>query len=71
MKYLQSCLSLTTDCCDVVVFVNDGIYSLGEEYEIIKKALEEYLQIHPEIEDTCKIIPFHSHPCGRLVGLFP
>ncbi|VDK22681.1 unnamed protein product [Taenia asiatica] len=66
---LESCASVASADCDVVVFINDTIRSLGSEFSSIEKALIEFEEacVNPKFSESCAIIPFPEHRCRRLI----
>ncbi|KAM7538043.1 hypothetical protein Aperf_G00000066338 [Anoplocephala perfoliata] len=65
--YLRGCISVSEAPCDVIVFVNDGIQSLGEPFSPIEKALVAFEEVNPKISESCEIIAFPDHKCKRLI----
>ncbi|VDN99861.1 unnamed protein product [Rodentolepis nana] len=65
--YLRSCSKIAEADCDVVVFVNDGIRSLGELFNAIEKTLTEFEEVNPTVSESCEVLAFSGHKCKRLI----
>lgn len=66
--YLEACSSIADADCDVVVFVNDGICSLGEPFCGIEKTLTAFEEVNPKISESCEVLAFPEHKSKRLVS---
>ncbi|VDL18736.1 unnamed protein product [Hymenolepis diminuta] len=65
--YLEACSSIADADCDVVVFVNDGICSLGEPFSGIEKILTAFEEVNPKISESCEVLAFPEHKSKRLI----
>ncbi|CAL8105828.1 unnamed protein product [Calicophoron daubneyi] len=71
MTTMTSPFLLVTDVLDdrfdVVIFVNDSITDLSADDTVIQKALNEFSQVNPKLNEEITVLPFPTHPAGRLI----
>ncbi|VDN14073.1 unnamed protein product [Dibothriocephalus latus] len=67
LKSVQDPNSISSGDYDVVVFLNDDIFNLENEFKILGEALVQYNGLDSTTPNKMQVIPFLVHPNKRMI----